>query len=87
MSRWRERRHETTLPRHCERSEAIHCLSKKDGLLRRCAPRNDGLSGAWQVCITRRQNLSSSFVSYSSSRRSKSQSPVAPKALRIESRL
>ena len=24
MSRWRERRHETTLPRHCERSDAIH---------------------------------------------------------------
>jgi hypothetical protein len=31
-------------PRHCERSEAIqpfHVLGQKDGLLRRCAPRND----------------------------------------------
>ncbi len=31
------------LPRHCERSEAIHLRrSTKDGLLRRFAPRNDG---------------------------------------------
>src|SRR5256714_1394837 len=31
--------------RHCERSEAIHCLNaKKDGLLRRFAPRNDGVT-------------------------------------------
>jgi hypothetical protein len=31
------------LPRHCERSEAIHLTaSGKNGLLRRCAPRNDG---------------------------------------------
>jgi hypothetical protein len=30
--------------RHCERSEAIQlCCSKKAGLLRRCAPRNDDL--------------------------------------------
>jgi hypothetical protein len=32
-------------PRHCERSEAIHlvgCGLEEDGLLRRCAPRNDG---------------------------------------------
>jgi hypothetical protein len=31
--------------RHCERSEAIHLFranGTKDGLLRRCAPRNDG---------------------------------------------
>jgi hypothetical protein len=29
--------------RHCERSEAIHSsFSRHDGLLRRCAPRNDG---------------------------------------------
>jgi hypothetical protein len=28
--------------RHCERSEAIHVATKrKNGLLRRCAPRND----------------------------------------------
>src|SRR5947209_2727946 len=32
-----------TLARHCERSEAIHGpQQKKDGLLRRFAPRNDG---------------------------------------------
>ena len=30
-------------PRHCERSEAIHAATeRKNGLLRRCAPRNDG---------------------------------------------
>ena len=28
--------------RHCERSEAIHSSAKKNGLLRRFAPRNDG---------------------------------------------
>jgi hypothetical protein len=29
--------------RHCERSEAIHSFfARNDGLLRRCAPRNDG---------------------------------------------
>src|SRR3979411_885051 len=29
--------------RHCERSEAIHLATeRKNGLLRRCAPRNDG---------------------------------------------
>src|SRR5712675_850588 len=29
--------------RHCERSEAIHLAAqRKNGLLRRCAPRNDG---------------------------------------------
>jgi hypothetical protein len=31
--------------RHCERSEAIQNLGKKAGLLRRCAPRNDGFRG------------------------------------------
>jgi hypothetical protein len=67
--------------------QSILAAQRKIGLLRRVAPRNDGLSGAWQVCITHQQKLTSSFVSYSSSRRSKSQSPVAPKALRIESRL
>ena len=31
-------------PRHCERSEAIHrATQRKNGLLRRCAPRNDGM--------------------------------------------
>src|SRR5712675_1026835 len=31
------------LPRHCERSEAIHLATvRKTGLRRRCAPRNDG---------------------------------------------
>src|SRR6266403_5850129 len=29
--------------RHCERSEAIHRAQRKCGLLRRFAPRNDGL--------------------------------------------
>src|SRR6185369_11812635 len=28
--------------RHCERSEAIHVSARKNGLLRRYAPRNDG---------------------------------------------
>src|SRR5437879_4096996 len=38
-----ERRQETPPPRHCERSEAIHLdAQRKNGLLRRCAPRNDG---------------------------------------------
>jgi len=36
--------------RHCKRSEAIHLslgtVSKKDGLLRRFAPRNDGVDGS-----------------------------------------
>jgi hypothetical protein len=34
---------ETPLPpiRHCERSEAIHVSTRKHGLLRRFAPRND----------------------------------------------
>ena len=55
MSRWRERRHETTLPRHCEppgranarpmTGSAKQSISprkeRKDGLLRRFAPRND----------------------------------------------
>ncbi len=32
------------IQRHCERSEAIHfAAQRKNGLLRRCAPRNDGL--------------------------------------------
>jgi hypothetical protein len=40
-SRHCERREANPLPlRHCERSEAIHA-SRKNGLLRRCAPRND----------------------------------------------
>src|SRR5947199_8307354 len=30
------------LPRHCERSEAIHRTAEKNGLLRRDAPRKDG---------------------------------------------
>jgi hypothetical protein len=30
------------LSRHCERSEAIHRAARKNGLLRRSAPRNDG---------------------------------------------
>jgi hypothetical protein len=31
--------------RHCERSEAIHLAAqRKTGLLRRCAPRNDGVT-------------------------------------------
>jgi hypothetical protein len=31
------------ITRHCERSEAIHLLlERKNGLLRRFAPRNDG---------------------------------------------
>src|SRR5260370_37258476 len=30
--------------RHCERSEAIHRAARKSGLLRRYAPRNDGLT-------------------------------------------
>ncbi len=31
--------------RHCERSEAIHAATeRKNGLLRRCAPRNDGVT-------------------------------------------
>jgi hypothetical protein len=54
MSRWRERRHETTLPRHCEppgranarpmTGSATQSIAsqRKTGLLRRCAPRNDG---------------------------------------------
>jgi hypothetical protein len=32
-------------PRHCERSEAIHlAIERKNGLLRRFAPRNDGIA-------------------------------------------
>jgi hypothetical protein len=33
--------------RHCERSEAIQLYRSKAGLLRRCAPRNDGV---WGIC-------------------------------------
>ena len=34
---------QSILRRHCERSEAIHCAAqRKNGLLRRFAPRNDG---------------------------------------------
>jgi len=33
----------TLSPRHCEQSEAIHLVAqRKNGLLRRCAPRNGG---------------------------------------------
>jgi hypothetical protein len=40
-----------THARHCERSEAIHLsANKKDGLLRRCAPRND--AAGWSERIT-----------------------------------
>src|SRR4030081_2744239 len=35
--------------RHCERSEAIHA-TRKNGLLRRCAPRNDGGARASRHC-------------------------------------
>jgi hypothetical protein len=31
-----------SVERHCERSEAIHRAERKNGLLRRFAPRNDG---------------------------------------------
>jgi hypothetical protein len=46
---WRRASRELAVPvgwliRHCERSEAIHCHTRKEtGLLRRFAPRNDGL--------------------------------------------
>ena len=39
--RWREPTH-----RHCERSEAIQLFHRKAGLLRRFAPRNDGVTTA-----------------------------------------
>ena len=35
--------------RHCERSEAIQKPQTKTGLLRRCAPRNDGSLTRWQL--------------------------------------
>jgi hypothetical protein len=36
--------------RHCERSEAIHASTKrKNGLLRRFAPRNDDAAGWFAV--------------------------------------
>src|SRR6185503_1045784 len=38
-------------PRHCERSEAIHrAAQRKNGLLRRYAPRNDEF--AWRLSLT-----------------------------------
>jgi hypothetical protein len=40
---WRKPRRGDCSPRHCERSEAIHCCNKA-GLLRRFAPRNDGMT-------------------------------------------
>ena len=42
------------LDRHCERSEAIH-RRKKDGLLRRVAPRNDDFSTLTPPSRLRRQ--------------------------------
>src|SRR3982074_1219643 len=44
--------------RHCERSEAIHLAAqRKNGLLRRCAPRNDGGARASPHCeATSRKN-------------------------------
>ena len=38
-----ERTGSLSFSRHCERSEAIHRAARKGGLLRRCAPRNDGV--------------------------------------------
>jgi hypothetical protein len=44
-------------PRHCERSEAIHAAApRKNGLLRRFAPRNDVVSLKFQIADTRLQS-------------------------------
>jgi hypothetical protein len=41
------------LNRHCERSEAIQKLQAKNGLLRRFAPRNDGVVQADAITLSR----------------------------------
>ena len=53
-TRMRGIQYAAALPRHCERSEAIHKAARKVGLLRRVTPRNDGSGSGRALAFSRR---------------------------------
>src|SRR5262249_12522491 len=59
--------HDTSQRRHCEQSEAIQGQRHRSGSLRRCAPRDDGMSPYLSASIAARLPTSCSY-----------QSPVSP---------